>query len=45
MPMTSWASSRVAFFGPSAAEAGGVFDYASTDNKNGAFRGAFGGAK
>ena len=31
------------FFGPSAAEAGGVFDYASKDNKNGAFRGAFGG--
>ena len=34
-----------AFFGPSAAEAGGVFDYASKDNKNGAFRGAFGGTK
>ena len=31
------------FFGPSAAEVGGVFDYASKDNKNGAFRGAFGG--
>ena len=31
-----------AFFGPSAAEAGGVFDYASKDNKNGAFRGSFG---
>ena len=33
------------FFGPSAAEAGGVFDYASKDNKNGAFRGSFGGAR
>ena len=32
------------FFGPSAAEAGGVFDYASKGNKNGAFRGSFGGA-
>ena len=31
------------FFGPSAAEAGGIFDYASKDNKNGAFRGSFGG--
>ena len=34
-----------AFFGPKAAEAGGVFDYASKDNKNGAFRGSFGGAR
>jgi hypothetical protein len=34
-----------AFFGPKAAEAGGVFDYSSEDNKNGAFRGSFGGAR
>ena len=34
-----------AFFGPSAAEAGGVFDYDSKDSKNGAFRGSFGGAR
>ena len=34
-----------AFFGPGAEEAGGVFDYESTDNKSGAFRGAFGGTK
>ena len=34
-----------AFFGPAAAEAGGVFDYASKDNKDGAFRGSFGGAR
>ena len=34
-----------AFFGPSAAEAGGVFDYASKENKNGAFRGSFGVSK
>ena len=34
-----------AFFGPSAAEAGGVFDYKSKDNKNGAFRGSFGVSK
>ena len=34
-----------AFFGASAAEAGGVFDYASKDNKDGAFRGSFGGAR
>ena len=33
-----------AFFGPSAAEAGGVFDYESKENKDGAFRGSFGGA-
>ena len=35
------------FFGPSAAEAGGVFDYESDGgtNKNGAFRGSFGVAK
>ena len=32
------------FFGPDAAEAGGVFDYASDGSKNGAFRGSFGGA-
>ena len=32
-----------AFFGPKAAEAGGIFDYSSTDG--GAFRGSFGGAK
>ena len=31
------------FFGPDAAEAGGVFDYASDGSKNGAFRGSFGG--
>ena len=31
-----------AFFGPLAAEAGGVFDFASDDNEGGAFRGAFG---
>ena len=31
-----------AFFGPEAQEAGGVFDYASDDNEDGAFRGAFG---
>ena len=34
-----------AFFGPSAAEAGGVFDYESKENKNGAFRGSFGVSK
>ena len=34
-----------AFFGPKAAEAGGVFDYESEDNKNGAFRGSFGGTR
>ena len=33
------------FFGPSAAEAGGVFDYTSKDNKNGAFLGSFAGAR
>ena len=32
------------FYGPKAAEAGGVFDFSSDDN-SGAFRGAFGGAK
>ena len=31
------------FFGAEAAEAGGVFSFASKDNKNGAFTGAFGG--
>ena len=34
-----------AFFGPLAAEAGGVFDYTSKDMKDGEFRGAFGGDK
>ena len=34
-----------AFFGPKAAEAGGVFDYTSTDMKAGEFSGAFGGDK
>jgi hypothetical protein len=38
-------SFRGAFFGAQAAEAGGVFDYASKDNKNGAFTGSFGGAR
>ena len=33
------------FYGESAAEAGGVFDFASEDNEEGAFRGAFGGDK
>ena len=33
------------FFGPSAAEAGGVFDYESDGSKNGAFRGSFGGVQ
>ena len=33
------------FFGPRAAEAGGVFDYSSEDNEEGAFRGSFGGAR
>ena len=33
------------FFGTLAAEAGGVFDFSTKDNKGGAFRGAFGGAK
>ena len=32
-----------AFFGTLGAEAGGVFDYSSDDNEDGAFRGAFGG--
>ena len=34
-----------AFFGPQAAEAGGVFDYDSVASISGAFRGAFGGAR
>ena len=34
-----------AFFGPKAAEAGGVFDYTSKDMKAGEFSGAFGGDK
>ena len=38
-------SFRGAFFGPKAAEAGGVFDYVSTDNKDGAFTGSFGGTR
>ena len=33
------------FFGSEAKEAGGVFDYASEDNEDGAFRGAFGGRR
>ena len=33
------------FYGAKAAEAGGVFDFASEDNEGGAFRGAFGGRK
>ncbi len=33
------------FFGPKAAEAGGVFDYTSEGRKKGEFRGAFGGVK
>ena len=33
------------FYGPEAGEAGGVFDYASEDNEDGAFRGAFGGRR
>ena len=34
-----------AFFGSIAKEAGGVFDYKSVGNKEGAFRGAFGGVR
>ena len=34
-----------AFYGDKAAEAGGVFDFASEDMEDGAFRGAFGGGK
>ncbi len=34
-----------AFFGSKAEEAGGVFDYESEDQKDGAFRGAFGGRR
>ena len=33
------------FYGAKAAEAGGIFDFTSTDKENGEFRGAFGGAK
>ena len=33
------------FFGPRAAEAGGVFDFSTEDNHEGAFRGSFGGAR
>ena len=33
------------FYGAKAAEAGGVFDFTSTDKEAGEFRGAFGGAK
>lgn len=33
------------FYGSGAAEAGGIFDFGTTDNTGGAFRGAFGGAK
>jgi hypothetical protein len=31
-----------AFYGPKAAEAGGIFDFTTADRKGGAFRGAFG---
>ena len=34
-----------AFYGPLGAEAGGVFDFASDDNEDGAFTGSFGGAR
>ena len=34
-----------AFFGDTASEAGGVFDFGSDDNEAGAFRGSFGGAR
>ena len=34
-----------AFYGSKAAEIGGLFDYASDDLEDGAFRGAFGGDK
>ena len=34
-----------AFFGATASEAGGVFDFGSDDNEAGAFRGSFGGAR
>ena len=34
-----------AFYGSKAAEAGGVFDFASEDNDGGAFRGAFGSTR
>ena len=34
-----------AFYGAKAPEAGGVFDFVSQDNEDGAFRGAFGGAR
>jgi hypothetical protein len=34
-----------AFYGPLGAEAGGVFDFASEDNEDGAFTGSFGGAR
>ena len=33
------------FYGAKAAEAGGVFDFTSTDKEDGEFRGAFGGAR
>ena len=33
------------FYGEKAAETAGIFDFSSADNKGGAFRGAFGGAK
>ena len=44
-PMTSRVASRVRSLGPDAVEAGGVFDYASKGNKDGAFRGSFGVAR
>ena len=34
-----------AFFGPRAAEAGGVFSFSTDDNEDGAFTGSFGGAR
>ena len=45
MPNVGTATYNGAFFGPLAAEAGGVFDYTSKDMKAGEFRGAFGGDK
>ena len=38
-------SFRGAFYGPGAAEAGGIFDFESEDMEAGAFRGAFGAAR
>ena len=36
---------RGGFYGIKAAEAGGIFDFTSEDQEDGAFRGAFGGDK